>query len=72
MARTLIQKREVIFLDEPTSNLDFLNEKVLLKTINETFSKKTVIIVSHRPSTIKNSDEVWILENKHVMVSTDV
>ena len=72
MARTLIQKREVIFLDEPTSNLDFLNEKVLLKTINEIFSKKTVIIVSHRPSTIKNSDEVWILENKHVMVSTDV
>jgi ATP-binding cassette subfamily C protein len=71
MARTLIQKREVIFLDEPTSNLDFLNEKALLKTINETFSKNTILIVSHRPSTIKDSDEVWMLKNKNIIVNTD-
>jgi ATP-binding cassette subfamily B protein len=64
LARTLLQNRKIILLDEPTSNLDFLNEKLLLNTLSEQFTKDTVLMVSHRPSTIHNNNIIWKLEEK--------
>ncbi len=52
IARTLLKDSELMLFDEPTSSLDILNEKGLLKTIDENFSDKTVLMISHRNSTL--------------------
>ena len=52
IARTLLKDSELMLFDEPTSSLDILNEKGLLKTIDENFADKTVLMISHRNSTL--------------------
>ena len=52
IARVLLADPEVIVMDEPTSSLDVLHEKELLKTMEEVYADKTLLIVSHRPSTL--------------------
>jgi ATP-binding cassette subfamily C protein len=51
-----------MLLDEPTSNLDSLNEAVILKSLHEAASGKTVVLVSHRKSTMGIADTVYELE----------
>ena len=48
-----------LLLDEPTSSLDALNESVILKSVNEAAKEKTVVIVSHRQSTLRCADEIF-------------
>lgn len=64
MARAFLQDGEMIFLDEPTSNLDSLNEKAIIKTLKNQCKDKTVVLVSHRRSTISIADEVYLMEKK--------
>ena len=45
-------------MDEPTSSLDVFNEKILLKTLSDEYSDKTIIIVSHRRSTLNGCDRI--------------
>lgn len=52
-----------LLLDEPTSNLDSLNEAVILKSLKEESEGKTVVLVSHRESTMHICDEVYSVEN---------
>lgn len=52
----------VLLLDEPTSNLDSLNEAVILKALDEARENKTVVLVSHRRSTMKLADKVYEME----------
>jgi ATP-binding cassette subfamily C protein len=61
LARVMILNPDVIVMDEPTSNLDIFNEKGLLKTLYEENRDKTMIIVSHRPSTLTGCDRVYEL-----------
>lgn len=58
IARAFLHDPDVILLDEPTSNLDSLNESVILKALKEEASEKTVVLVSHRKSTMGIADEV--------------
>lgn len=58
IARTLLMQPDVLILDEPTSNLDVLNEKALLKTLREAYADKTVLMVSHRASTLTDCTRV--------------
>ena len=51
-----------MLLDEPTSNLDSLNEAVILKSLYEQKKDKTVVLVSHRQSTMKIADTVYTME----------
>ncbi|MGN0250300.1 MAG: ABC transporter ATP-binding protein, partial [Oliverpabstia sp.] len=48
-----------ILLDEPTSNLDSLNEGIILKSLEESCDKKTVVLVSHRKSTMSLAEVVY-------------
>ena len=52
----------LILLDEPTSNLDSLNEGIILKSLKESNDGKTIVIVSHRPSTMNIADTILDVE----------
>ena len=58
IARTLLKDSELMLFDEPTSSLDILNEKGLLMTIDQNFDDKTVVMISHRNSTLGACDRV--------------
>lgn len=62
LARAFLHKADCILLDEPTSNLDALNEAEILKNLKEQ-KDKTIILVSHRPSTLKIADSIIKMEN---------
>jgi len=66
-ARAISGKSELIILDEATSAVDSLTEQYIQKAIENIFSKKTVIAVAHRLSTIKHSDLILVLENGRIV-----
>ena len=63
IARAFLHECPLILLDEPTSNLDSLNEGIILKSLKESAKKKTVVLVSHRVSTMNVADVVYEMEN---------
>jgi ABC-type transport system involved in cytochrome bd biosynthesis fused ATPase/permease subunit len=63
LARVFLHKAPFILLDEPTSNLDSLNEAVILKSLSEAAGGKTVVLVSHRQSTMRIADRVYSVQN---------
>ena len=63
LARVFLHNAPLILLDEPTSNLDSLNEAVILKSLNEERQNKTVVLVSHRQSTMRITDKIYSVEN---------
>ena len=63
LARAFLHDAPMLLLDEPTSNLDSLNEAVILKSIAETTQDKTVVLVSHRASTMALADRVYSVEH---------
>lgn len=67
MARALLSKANIILLDELTSNLDSINEKIIKKVVNELRGKKTIIIVAHRLSTTIDSDTIYVLEHGRIV-----
>lgn len=62
LARAFLHDSDLMLLDEPTSNLDSLNEAVILKALKEQSEEKTVILVSHRQSTMKIVDKSYSIE----------
>ena len=66
IARAFLHDAEMILLDEPTSNLDSLNEGIILKLLKESAEKKTVVLVSHRVSTMNVADVVYEMENGRI------
>ena len=63
LARAFLHDAPFMLLDEPTSNLDSLNEAVILKSLHEECSGKTVVLVSHRKSTMGIADTVYSVEH---------
>ena len=59
IARALLKNPDVIVMDEPTSNLDVFNEKLILKTLDEEFKDKIIILVSHRRSTLTSCNKIF-------------
>lgn len=66
LARAFLHDAPFLLLDEPTSNLDSLNEAVILKSLREEGAGKTVVLVSHRPSTMRIADTVYSVENGRI------
>ena len=66
IARAFLHDAPFLLLDEPTSNLDSLNEGIILKSLSEGKGNKTVLLVSHRKSTMNLADIVYEMDNGRV------
>ncbi len=66
IARAFLHDSELMLLDEPTSNLDSLNEGIILKSLRESAEKKTVVVVSHRASTMNVADKVFETNSERI------
>ena len=62
IARAVYKNPEYLFFDEASSNLDANNEKIIMDNLKAFFRGKTVIIIAHRLSTVKNADQILVLE----------
>ncbi len=67
IARAIYKNPEFIFFDEATNALDANNEKVILENLNEFFTGKTVVVVAHRLSTVKNAQQIIVLEKGRIV-----
>jgi len=66
IARAVYKDPEFIFFDEATNSLDANNEKVILENLQKFFQGKTVIVVAHRLSTVKNADKIIVLDKGEI------
>ncbi|MDD4576236.1 MAG: peptidase domain-containing ABC transporter [Bacteroidales bacterium] len=67
ISRAVYKEPEFIFLDEATNALDAKNEKIIMQNLNEFFKGRTVVIVAHRLSTVKNADQIIVLEKGKII-----
>lgn len=67
IARAVYKNPDFIFLDEATNSLDANNERRIVKNLNKFYKGRTVIVVAHRLSTVKNADQIIVLDNGHVV-----
>ncbi|MBC1570560.1 ABC transporter ATP-binding protein [Listeria sp. FSL L7-1426] len=63
LARLFLHDAPLFLLDEPTSNLDYINEQAILHTLRSEIQDKTVLVISHRRTTLDLAEEQWFLEN---------
>ena len=63
IARALYRKPDILILDEATSSLDYVTEKDIISSIDKLKKQLTIVIVSHRLSTIENCDKVFLISN---------
>lgn len=66
LARAFLHDAPFLLLDEPTSNLDSLNEAVILRSLHQQRAGKTIVLVSHRSSTMRITDSVYSVENERI------
>lgn len=63
IARSVYKDPDYLFFDEATNSLDANNEKIIMQNLSQVFKQKTVVIVAHRLSTVKNADNIIVLNN---------
>ena len=66
IARAVYKNPDYIFFDEATNSLDANNEKIIMENLAEFFKGRTVIVVAHRLSTVKNADQIIVLDKGKV------
>ncbi len=69
LARLMLNSPELIILDEATSALDNQNEAIIQKNIENVFSNKTIIVIAHRLTTLKNCDKIYVFEQGQIVQS---
>jgi ATP-binding cassette subfamily B protein len=67
IARVIYKNPDIIIFDEATNSLDANNEKVIVENLTEFFEGKTVIIVAHRLSTVRNADKIVVLDSGRII-----
>jgi len=67
IARVVYKNPEILIFDEATNSLDANTEKVIVENLSDFFKGKTVIIVAHRLSTVRNADKIVVLENGQII-----
>ncbi len=69
IARAVYKNPEMLCFDEATSALDAKNERVIMQNLNDFFKEKTVIIIAHRLSTVKNADQIVVMDEGRIIES---
>jgi len=67
IARVIYKNPDIIIFDEATNSLDANNEKVIVENLTEFFEGKTVIVVAHRLSTVKDADKIVVLDSGRII-----
>nr|WP_115888110.1 peptidase domain-containing ABC transporter [Flavobacterium cutihirudinis] len=67
IARAVYKNPDYLFFDEATSSLDANNEKVIMENLNDFLVGKTAVIIAHRLSTVKNADQIVVLEKGKIV-----
>jgi len=67
IARAIVRKPKILLLDEATSNLDTTSEKAVQKAIENVLGNKTVVMVAHRLSTVRNADKIFVLHRGKIL-----
>ncbi len=67
IARAVYKNPDYIFLDEATNSLDAKNERVIVENLSKFYQGRTVVIVAHRLSTVKNADKIIVLNNGEIV-----
>ncbi len=67
IARVIYKNPEYLFFDEATNALDAINEKVIMENMDKVYEGKTVIVVAHRLSTVKNADQIVVMDRGEVV-----
>ncbi|HYE53211.1 MAG TPA: ATP-binding cassette domain-containing protein, partial [Chitinophagaceae bacterium] len=67
IARAIYRDPEFIFFDEATSSLDANNEMKILRNLQQFFEGRTVVIIAHRLSTVRNADQIIVLEKGQIV-----
>ncbi len=71
IARAVYKDPEYIFFDEATSSLDANNERTIMDNLDEFFRGRTVVVVAHRLSTVKNADQIVVLDKGCIVEQGD-
>jgi ATP-binding cassette subfamily B protein len=66
IARAVYKNPDVILFDEATSALDAKNERIIVSNLNNIFENKTVVVIAHRLSTVRNADKIVVLEKGEI------
>lgn len=67
IARTFLSRKEILILDEATSSVDAITEKLIQKSMDRLVKNRTCFIIAHRLSTIKNADKILVLGDGHII-----
>ncbi|MNV20151.1 Alpha-hemolysin translocation ATP-binding protein HlyB [compost metagenome] len=67
IARAIYKDPQLLFFDEATNSLDANNEKTILNNLQSFFQGRTVLVVAHRLSTVRNADQIVVLKNGHLV-----
>jgi ATP-binding cassette subfamily B protein len=67
LARSFYRDANILILDEPTSAIDPKGEYEVFQTINKTQQRKTTIIISHRFSTVRNADHIYVIDQGTIL-----
>lgn len=67
IARAIYKNPDYLFFDEATNSLDAKNERIIVENIDRYFKNKTMIVVAHRLSTVKNADQIIVLDNGEII-----
>ncbi|WP_016697656.1 ATP-binding cassette domain-containing protein [Actinoalloteichus spitiensis] len=71
IARALLAKPDLVLVDEPTAHLDAANEAALTTTITDLAAERALLVIAHRPSTVRAADRVIVLESGRVGAQGD-
>ena len=67
ITRAILRKSKIIVLDEATASIDYKNEEIIQKALNELLSHSTMISIAHRIKTVMNADKILVLENGEII-----
>ncbi|ETN96136.1 peptidase domain-containing ABC transporter [Zhouia amylolytica] len=67
IARAVYKNPGILFFDEATSALDAKNERIIMENLNTFFENRTVVIIAHRLSTVKNADQIVVIDEGNIV-----